>query len=80
MKLHLVACLLASLASAYAADPVFSGPQPGEKATPFKVLELTGDGVGKERDVTAEAPTAVVFLHGIERSLVPLLRVVDQYG
>jgi hypothetical protein len=64
-------------------DPVFSGPQPGEKTTPFRVLELTGPGEGKERDPIAEnagAPTALVFVHGIERSLVPLLRVVDQYG
>lgn len=46
----------------------------------FKVLELTGDGAGKERQVNPEAATAVVFVHGIERSLVPLLRAVDQYG
>jgi hypothetical protein len=66
-----------------AAETVFSGPQPGEKVTPFKVLEVTGDGAGKERDPIAEGagkPIALVFLHGVERSLVPLLRVVDQYG
>jgi hypothetical protein len=75
--------LLSPLAAADEKEPIFSGPQPGERTTPFKVLELTGDGAGKERDPITEnrgAPTAIAFLHGIERSLVPLLRVVDQYG
>jgi hypothetical protein len=66
-----------------AADKVFSGPQRGERTTSFNVLELTGPNEGKERDAVIEnagAPTALVFVHAIERSLVPLLRVVDQYG
>jgi hypothetical protein len=66
-----------------AADPVFSGPQPSEKTTPFKVLDLGTDPDGMERDPIADnagAPTAIVFVHGVERSLVPLLRVVDEYG
>ena len=66
-----------------AADPVFSGPQAGEKTSPFKVVEVTGTNSGKERDPVAEnsgRPTVLVFVHGIERSLVPLLRVVDEYG
>jgi hypothetical protein len=66
-----------------AAEPVFSGPQPGEKTTGFKVTEITGAEAGKERDPIADnagAPTALVFVHGIERSLVPLLRAVETYG
>src|SRR5688572_28758456 len=69
--------------NAGAADAVFSGPQPGEKTTPFKVLEVTGATAGKERDPVTEgagAPTAIVFVHNVERSLLPLLRVVDEYG
>ncbi len=65
------------------AEPVFSGPQAGEKLTGFKVMELTGAEAGKERDPIADnagAPTALVFVHGIERSLVPLLRAVETYG
>jgi hypothetical protein len=80
MKTKFILVLLATLWNVRAAEPVFSGPQPGEKATPFKVLELTGDGAGREREVSADAATALVFVHGIERSLVPLLRVVDNYG
>lgn len=66
-----------------AADPVFSGPQAGEKTTPFRVVELSGPNADKERDPIADnagAPTAIVFVHAIERSLVPLLRAVDLYG
>lgn len=65
------------------AEPVFSGPQPGERTTGFKVMEITGDEAGQERDPIADnagAPTALVFVHGIERSLVPLLRAVETYG
>jgi hypothetical protein len=83
MKLRLLVLCGALLASAEAADPVFSGPQQGEKTTPFKVVELAGGKLDKERDVIADnagGATALVFLHGIERSMVPLLRVVDEYG
>jgi hypothetical protein len=78
----LAAGLIAGLDVA-AADAVYSGPQPGERTTAFKVLELTGPADGKERDPVAEdagQPTALVFVHAMERSLVPLLRTVDQYG
>jgi len=81
-----VAFLLLTLfvpSMARAADSVFSGPQVGEKTTPFKVMEVTGPNHGKERDPITEnagAPRALVFISAIERSIVPLLRVVDQYG
>ena len=66
-----------------AADPDFSGTQPGEPITPFKVLALSGSNTGTERDPITEnagAPIALVFVHTIERSLVPLLRVIDEYS
>jgi len=75
--------LVAVAAAALAQDPVFSGPQPGEKVLPFKAYAVSGSGAGKEIQVLAdapEAPTALVFVHGIERSILPLLRVVDAYG
>ena len=65
------------------AEDVFSGPQAGENVTPFKVLAVTGSAAGKEREISSggDAKTTVlVFVHGIERSIVPLLTVVDQYG
>lgn len=66
-----------------AAETVFSGPQAGERTTPFKVLDLVRAGEARERNPVQEhagAPTVLVFVHTIERSLVPLLRVVDRYG
>ena len=66
-----------------AADAVFSGPQPGEKTSGFKVARIDGVATPTERDPIAEnhgKPIALVFIHAIERSLVPLLRVVDEYG
>lgn len=80
LLLALISC--ASFPS-QAADPVFSGPQPGEKITPFKVVTLAGPAAGKEYDPVSEhkgAPSAFVFIHGVERSMVPILRVLDQYG
>jgi hypothetical protein len=75
--------LMLTLARVHAADPVFSGPQPGETITPFKVFEIAGPAADHERDPVAEAgnaPLALVFVHAIERSLVPLLRAIDLYG
>jgi hypothetical protein len=66
-----------------AQERVFSGPQAGERTTPFRVLDLTGPHKDHEVDYLAEfkgAPTVVVFVHAVERSIVPLLTVVDQYG
>lgn len=98
MKLHPVSVILfvAALAAAgatarAAADPVFSGPQPGEKATAFKVADAAGPAAGREREIrpAGEAggdgkaggkPVVLVFVHGIERSIVPLVTVVDEYG
>jgi hypothetical protein len=66
-----------------AADAVYSGPQIGEKTTPFRVQEIIVGSQGNERDPVTEnagAPTALVFVSALERSLVPLLRVIDEYG
>ncbi|MBM3844820.1 MAG: hypothetical protein FJ405_00855 [Verrucomicrobia bacterium] len=75
-------CLSSSLL--LAADPVFSGPQPGEPATPFKTIAIAGAGtVGEARDLVSPPsvkPLTLVFVHTVERSLIPLLRAVDQYA
>ena len=84
VSLTTLAALLLSLhPTLSAAESIFSGPQPGEKTSRFKVLSITGKQPGDERDPIAEhagRATALVFIHGIERSLVPLLRVMDNYG
>jgi hypothetical protein len=67
-----------------AEDRVFSGPQVGEKVTPFKVVGVRGPAAGKEQELQGGAdgtgPSVLVFVHGIERSIVPLITVVDEYG
>jgi hypothetical protein len=80
--LTLLACSLFAGVT-HAEDAVFSGPQPGEKTTGFKSLAITGPDAAKEVDFPAQfkgAPTVLVFVHGIERSIVPLLTVIDQYA
>src|SRR2546427_792295 len=75
--------LLALLGAARSEEDVYSGPQPGEKTTPFKSVELRGEGAGKERDIIAEhegAPTTLIFVHGVERSMAPLMTVLDEYA
>lgn len=62
-------------------EALFSGPQPGEKLPAFKVLKVVGTPQPQEETITpGEEPTVLVFWHGVERSALPLLRVVDQYA
>jgi hypothetical protein len=74
--------LLLMATRAVAQEKVFSGPQVGEKVTPFKVLQVVVPNAGKEKDFLTEfkgAPTVLVFIHALERSPLPLIRVIDQY-
>lgn len=62
---------------------VFSGPQAGEKLTPFKVAGVFGDDAGKELDyVTAAAgkPIVVVFFHKRTRPAFGVTRGLMKYA
>ena len=64
-------------------EKIFSGPQVGERVTEFKVTDVTGDAKGREWAVLDRhqgMPLTIVFVHGIERSIVPLLTTIDQYA
>jgi hypothetical protein len=68
---------------ALADEPVFSGPQPGEKLTPFKVLGSTGPDAGKEVELIGRlngAPTLLIFVHEATRPGHQLMRPLDHYG
>ena len=83
ITLSFILAFLSSALPTPAAEPVFSGPQSGETTTPFRTVPFATPSEAAERDPITEhagAPTALVFVHGIERSLVPLLRVIDEYG
>ena len=64
-------------------EQVFSGPQAGEQITPFQVTELIGPRAGQKRTIASpeqSGAVALVFIHQVERSMVPLMTVIDAYG
>lgn len=66
--------------SATALQQVTSGPQPGEKAPAFNVLLTDGSPVLREVEQKTSGAVTVVFLTAVERSAMPLVRVVNWYG
>lgn len=72
-----------ALFMAQADDKVFSGPQPGEKITPFKVLGHAGVNAGKEVQLLGDSkgePTLLIFVHELTRPGFQLMRPLDLYG
>ena len=66
-----------------AEDPVFSGPQVGEKAASFRVRGVFGERDGKEFDPIAVAnnrPALIVFMHQLTRPAFGLTRAVTQFA
>lgn len=75
--------IVSLLAFGVAQDQVFSGPQPGEKLTPFPVLGVAGPDAGKEVTLLSKstgAPMLLVFVHEVTRPGFQLMRPLDQYG
>lgn len=71
--------LFAALMMSPEDDPVFSGPQPGEKLTPFIIHGILGNQVDQKIDLTAEAdrlPCVIVFVHERTRPAFGLARTV----
>lgn len=64
-------------------EPVFSGPQIGEKMVHFKAEGVLGDLAGKEFDLIEQAeggPVAIVFLHELTRPSAAVTRAVMDYA
>lgn len=85
MKSLLPTLLLIGLAtSLFAADePVFSGPQVGEKVGPFEIQLLIGEKKGEKADPVAaakDAPTLLVFIHKVTRPSIALVRTITDYA
>lgn len=77
-----ICCLLGGL-TARADDPVFSGPQAGEKLTPFKARAFSGPRAGEEVELPGPnegKPTVLVFVHEITRPALQLIRPIDHFG
>ncbi len=63
-------------------DPVFSGPQVGEKLPGFKVKGVFGDAAGKELDFVKQAngkPIVLVFVHDLNRMSIGMTRALTTY-
>lgn len=85
LRVAIALCFMAVLTvgAASADEPVFSGPQAGEKLTPFTVQSVFGPSAGKEIELIGElkgAPTVLVFVHELTRPASQLLRPLDRYG
>jgi hypothetical protein len=63
-------------------DPVFSGPQVGEKLPAFKVKGVFGDAAGKDLDFVKQAdgkPIVLVFVHDFNRLSLGMTRTLSAY-
>ncbi|MFO0868060.1 MAG: hypothetical protein U0935_03860 [Pirellulales bacterium] len=85
-SLPLAAIVLVSLWSCLPStaqdEQVFSGPQPGEKLSPFRVRGVFDEAAGKELDFVTTAagkPLVLVFVHDVNRQSIALTRVLTGY-
>ena len=61
----------------------FSGPQVGEKVTPFVMRGAVGEAAGQEIDLVKDAagkPLVIFFVHEVTRPSVGLARLVLDYA
>lgn len=78
----LVATLALSASGGVFDDPVFSGPQVGEKLPPFKARGVFDAEAGKEIDFVGRAgerPLVLVFVHEANRPSIALTRILTTY-
>lgn len=80
-----VATLALAPLAVFAQDPPaeFSGPQVGEKFTPFTAKAVLGEEAGKEIDLIKSAagkPLLIVFVHERNRPSVGLARLLGLYA
>lgn len=64
-------------------EPVFSGPQVGEKLPAMEARYVFGDAQGERFDPVAEAegkPLLLVFVHEVTRPSIGLVRAVGEYA
>ena len=80
VALTMLATPILTLHSGFPLQQVTSGPQPGEKAPAFNVLLTDGSPVLREVEQKTSGAVTVVFLTAVERSAMPLIRIVNWYG
>ena len=86
IRLLVLAVSLVVVAPLFAQDEKpaeFSGPQVGEKLTPFVSKTVLGGEAGKELDLVKSAagkPVLIVFVHEVNRPTVGLARLLGLYA
>ena len=73
---------LATSGHVTADEPIFSGPQVGEKLSPFTVRGVFDDDAGKPLDFVTQAsgkPIVLIFVHDVNRQSVSMVRILSQY-
>lgn len=75
--------MLSGAASSAADQPVFSGPQPGERLAALDVIGVYDERAGKTFDPVAEAndgPVVLLFVHSVTRPGIALTRTLTEYA
>ncbi len=65
-----------------AQEQIYSGPQVGEKLSPFKVRGVFDEDAGKDLDFVGSAagkPIALIFVHDVNRQSISMTRVLSGY-
>jgi hypothetical protein len=82
--MFLVFALLAGLAGALSAqEPVYSGPQVGEKLARFTVRGVFDEHAGKDLDFVKQAagkPIVLIFVHDVTRPSMAMTRILSGYA
>ena len=83
IKIGIGTLALLSLATAIAAqEPIFSGPQVGEKLSAFEVRGVLGDSAGKTMNFVKEAegkPIVLIFVNELSRPALAFTRILTAY-
>lgn len=77
-----IICICSGGLLAAADEPLFSGPQPGERLPAFVARGVFDEAAGKEVDFVALAdqrPIVLIFVHDVNRQSVSLVRILSQY-
>jgi len=83
---RLAGCLvvvLCCLPKLWAEEELFSGPQVGEKLTPFKMRGVLGERAGQELDLVSDAagqPLVIFFVQEVTRPSLGLTRLLMDYA
>lgn len=75
------ACVPANHRAA-AQDQLFSGPQVGEKLSPFKVRAVFDEEAGMDVDFVSQAdgkPIVLIFVHDVNRQSISMIRILSAY-